>query len=117
MATIFINDLRVDTVIGLCEWERHVEQSLYFDVAMATDIGSAADGDDLDKTIDYAAVATQVESFVKDQNCLLLETLVQRLMKYLLQHHLAIAEITVTIRKPQAIAKASCAGITASISR
>jgi len=114
MATVFIESLRVDTVIGLCDWEKHVEQSLYFDIAMETDIASAAKVDDLSKSVDYAAVALQVETFVRQSDCLLLETLVQQLLDFLLAEHGAIAKLTITVRKPQAIAKATCAGITAS---
>ncbi len=117
MANIFIEDLAVDTVIGLCEWEKHVEQRLYFDVDMQVDISDAADGDNLDASVDYACVAKQVNDFTRSQDCLLIETLIERLLRYLLDQHPAILDLTVTIRKPLAIQAASCAAITSSLCR
>ncbi|HCX26154.1 MAG TPA: dihydroneopterin aldolase, partial [Cellvibrionales bacterium] len=48
MATVFIEDLKVDTVIGLCEWEKHVKQTLHFDIDMQVDISGASSGDNID---------------------------------------------------------------------
>ena len=117
MATVFIEDLKVDTVIGLCEWEKHVKQTLHFDIDMQVDIDGAADGDNIDATVDYAAVAQQVIDFTQAQSCLLIETLLESLLKHLLDNHERISEITITLRKPQAIPAAACAGITSSLSR
>ena len=54
MANILIEDLAVDTVIGLCEWEKHVEQRLFFDIDMQVDISDAARDDNLEACVDYA---------------------------------------------------------------
>lgn len=117
MANIFIEELAVDTVIGLCEWEKHVEQRLFFDIDMQVDISDAASGDNLDASVDYACVAQQVNDFTQAQECLLLETLIERLLRYLLEQHPAILDLTITIRKPLAIKAANCAAITSSLGR
>ena len=36
--TVFIRGLRVETVIGVYEWERSIRQTLVFDLDMAHDI-------------------------------------------------------------------------------
>ena len=42
MDTVFIEDLRIDAVIGIYDWERRVRQTLAFDIEMAFDkIGRA----------------------------------------------------------------------------
>ena len=84
MANILIEDLAVDTVIGLCEWEKHVEQRLFFHIDMQVDISDAARGDKLEACVDYACVAQQVNDFTQAQQCLLLETLIERLLQYCL---------------------------------
>ena len=117
MATVFIEDLKVDTVIGLCEWEKHVKQTLHFDIDMQVDISDAASGDNLEASVDYACVAQQVNDFTQAQQCLLLETLIERLLRYLLDQHPAILDLTITIRKPLAIQAAHCAAITSSLCR
>ncbi len=117
MANILIEDLAVDTVIGLCEWEKHTEQRLFFDIDMQVDISDAARGDNLEASVDYACVAQQVNDFTQAQQCLLLETLIERLLQYLLDQHPAIQDLTITIRKPLAIQAAHCAAITSSLCR
>lgn len=117
MATVFVNDLKVDTIIGVCDWEKEVEQTLHFDIAMQVDILAAAERDDLAATVNYAGVAEDVNTFTRAQDCLLIETLLQRLLVYLLNRYSMIESLTITLRKPMAIEAAECAGITASLSR
>ena len=47
MDRILIEALSVDTVIGVYDWERSIQQSLSLDLVLATDIRSAAATDDL----------------------------------------------------------------------
>ena len=112
MATIFIERLQVETVIGICDWEREVEQPLIFDVAMDVDIAAVAASDEIVDALDYAAVAVCIASFVKESKSLLLESLLHCLGEYLIQQFPPIGKLMLTVRKPQAIANASCAGIT-----
>ena len=117
MATVFIEDLKVDTLIGICDWEQTVEQTLHFDVAMDLCIDAATKNDDLTKAVDYAAVSEQVTAFVVSQKGKLLETLVDGLLGHIMDSHPALDRLQITVRKPQAIPAAACAGITASRSR
>ena len=41
MYKVIIEDLYVDTIIGLCDWERDVEQRISFDIEMEVDIRDA----------------------------------------------------------------------------
>lgn len=117
MATIFIERLRVETLIGICDWEREVPQELLFDISMECDIAAAAKSDAIADALDYAAVAEQVTGFVQDSKRLLLEPLLAELAADLLAQFSQIESLTVTVRKPQAIAAADCAGIRYSLSR
>jgi dihydroneopterin aldolase len=117
MATVFVEDLKVDTVIGVCDWEKNVEQTLHFDIVMQVDIAAAADTDDLSKTVNYAAIAEDVAAYTKAQNCLLIETLLQGLLKHLMANYLQLSELSITLRKPMAIEDAAYAGITETLSR
>lgn len=117
MASVFIDDLKVDTVVGVCEWEKHVQQTLHFDITMQVDISAIADSDNLDATVNYAVVAEQVIAFVQSRDWLLIETLLQQLLQHLLAQHAMIDALTITLRKPMAIEAANCAGVKASLSR
>lgn len=117
MATVFVYDLRVDTVIGICEWELNVEQPLHFDIEMEADIFPAAKTDSIEKALDYAAVAELLEAYVKAHNGKLLETLMIDLMRYLFAEFKSINALSITVRKPQAINNAACAGLNFSAKR
>ena len=111
MATIFIENLRVDTIIGICEWELDAEQPLYFDVEMEADIAPAAATDSIDQALDYAAVAEYLTHWVKQDNNKLLESMIVGLADNLMGKFKNIAALTLAVRKPQAIDAADAVGI------
>lgn len=78
MDIIYLNDLRIDTVIGVYEWERRTRQTVVLDIEMGTDIRKAAETDAIDSTLDYKAVAKRVMGFVSDSDFQLVETLAER---------------------------------------
>ena len=49
MDIIYISDLRIDTVIGIYDWERRIKQTVSFDLEMATDIRKAAASDSIEE--------------------------------------------------------------------
>ena len=83
MDIIFINDLRVDTVIGVWEWERRIRQILVMHVEMGVDISFAGETDDLSKTVDYKAVNDRVRSFTSKSEFKLVETLAEKISEML----------------------------------
>ena len=48
MDIVYIRDLKVDTVIGIFDWERAIRQTVSLDLEMATDIRAAAASDHID---------------------------------------------------------------------
>ena len=46
MDIVFIEDLQIDTVIGIYDWERKIRQTVSLDIEMATDIRKAAETDE-----------------------------------------------------------------------
>ena len=78
MDIIYLKDLRIDTVIGIYEWERRIKQTLTFDIEMAADTGKAAQSDSIDDTVSYEAVANRVTGYVGASEFELLETLAEK---------------------------------------
>ena len=85
MDIVYINDLRVDTIIGVFDWERQIPQRLIFDLELGTDICRAAETDDLSNTVDYKAVSNRVRRFCEDNQPQLVETLAENLSSILLK--------------------------------
>lgn len=75
---IYLRDLRIETIIGIYDWERRIKQTLVLDVEMATDIRQAARSDLIDDTLNYKAVAKRLISFVEESRFQLVETLAEQ---------------------------------------
>jgi dihydroneopterin aldolase len=77
MDIIYLNDLRVEAVIGIYDWERRTRQRLILDIEIGVDIRAAAATDNIEDTLNYKAVAKRVIAFVSDSNFQLVETLAE----------------------------------------
>jgi dihydroneopterin aldolase len=84
MDIIYLNDLRIDTIIGIYDWERRVKQTISLDLEMASDIQKAAASDDIEDTLNYKAVAKRLISFVEASEFQLVETLAERITEIVL---------------------------------
>ncbi|NOQ94638.1 MAG: dihydroneopterin aldolase [Methylophaga sp.] len=102
MDKIFLNDLQIDTIIGIYDWERETLQTLSFDLEMDWDIAKAAKSDDIADTLDYGAIANTIVSFVEASRYQLIETLAEDLAALLLQNY-PIPKLKLTLSKPVAL--------------
>ncbi len=84
MDIIYLSDLRIETIIGIYDWERRVKQVVSLDIEMATDIAKAASSDDIEDTLNYKAVAKRLISFVGESEFQLVETLAERITDIIL---------------------------------
>lgn len=84
MDIIYLRDLRIDTVIGIYDWERRIKQTIILDLEMATDIRKAAQTDSIADTLNYKAVAKRLIDFVSNSNFQLVETLAERVAEVVL---------------------------------
>ncbi len=84
MDIIYLKDLRIDTIIGIYDWERSTRQTVILDIEMGTDIKKAAQSDAIKDTLNYKAVAKRLISFVEESEFELVETLAERIAEILL---------------------------------
>ena len=84
MDIIYLSDLRIDTTIGIYDWERRTRQTVVLDIEMGADISKAAASDKIEDTLDYKAVAKRVMAFVGESEFGLVETLAERIADILL---------------------------------
>jgi len=111
MDIIFIENLRVDTVIGVFDWEKEFEQPLYFDVEIQTNITASAQSDNINLTISYKEVSDFIIEWCEQNQYELLETLAETLCAKLLKRFKGIQQITLKVKKPHAVPKANTVGI------
>ncbi len=94
---IHIEQLEISTHIGVPEEERATLQRLTVSITFWPR-HDAREEDNIDKTVNYSAVAEAAKSFARDQSVNLIETLADRLARHLLGNF-AIEKITIGLRK------------------
>lgn len=102
MDKIFLNDLKIDTIIGIYDWERETLQTLGFDLEMDWDITTAAASDDIADTLNYGAIAQSIVSFVEASRYQLIETLAEDVCTLLLTNY-PMPKVKLTLSKPVAL--------------
>ena len=95
---IHIEELEISTHIGVPEEERVNPQRLTVSITLWPRHDARDLGDNIDKTINYSAIAEAAKSLARDQSVNLIETLANRLATHLLGNF-AIQKIRVELRK------------------
>lgn len=108
--TIFVNDLRIEAVVGIWDWERALPQVISLDLEMAADIRAAAAADDIDATLDYRAVSKRVAAFVQESKFQLIETMAEQVAA-LVRDEFGVAWVRVSVHKPGAVRGSRDVGI------
>ena len=83
MNTIFIHDLRVETRIGVYEWEQHLKQPLLLDVEFELPSARPFTSDKFTDAVDYAAVVQRLRSLAADHPHKLLERFAEAIAEIL----------------------------------
>lgn len=110
MDTIFIHGIKVQTVIGVYEWERRFRQTVVLDLELAADVARAAAADRIEDTLDYKNVCRRVVAFVEASEFQLVETLAERTAELLCQEF-EVAWVRVRLTKPGALRRAQEVGV------
>lgn len=110
MDIVFIRELRIDTIIGVYDWERQVKQTLVFDIDMASDIRAAAASDDLQYALNYHAVSLRVIDYVQTREALLVETLAEEVAE-LIRREFHVPWLRLQLSKPNAVLGARAVGL------
>ena len=111
MATVFIQNLSLDAVIGVFDWERQVKQKIRIDLEMSTDIAKAAASDALEDTLDYKAISLKIRDIVANNQPQLVETLIEMIAHSVMQDF-DVPWVRVTIAKPGAVRGSEAVGVT-----
>jgi dihydroneopterin aldolase len=77
MNSIFIHDLRLETRIGIYDWEQHLPQTLRIDLELGLPSETAFASDDFNDALDYAAVVKRVQALAANHPHKLIERFAQ----------------------------------------
>jgi len=110
MDIVFLRDLRIETVIGIYDWERKIRQEVILDLEMGCDIRKAAASERIEDALDYKAVAKRLIAFVGASEFQLVETLAERCAEILLQEF-GIPWVRLSLNKIGAVSGARDVGV------
>jgi dihydroneopterin aldolase len=85
MDIIFIDDLRISTLIGIYPREKSVPQTVEMSLQIGTSTANAGASDNIGDTIDYAVVVERLRAELAAQHFNLLEKLAEYVAKLLLE--------------------------------
>ena len=102
MDIVYISDLKVDTVIGIFDWERRIRQTVSLDLEMAADISKGAATDHIDAALDYKAIGKRVIAFIEASEFQLVETLAERVAA-LVRDEFNVPWLKLRLSKPGAL--------------
>ncbi|RLT94219.1 dihydroneopterin aldolase [Ketobacter sp.] len=110
MDIVYIRELKIQTVIGILDWERAIKQSVVLDLEMASDIRPAAASENIQDALDYSAVAARITGFVEQSEFLLVETMAEQVAAIVLEEF-KVPWLRLRLSKPGAIRGARDVGI------
>jgi len=110
MDVVFIEDLRIETVIGIYDWERKIKQVVALDLEMAFDNRKPAASDRIEDTLDYKAVSKRLIAFVESSHFELVETLAERCAE-IVQREFGVAWLSLKLSKPGAVTGSKAVGV------
>lgn len=110
MDIVYIRDLKIDTVIGIFDWERRIRQTISLDLEMAFDIRPAAASDNIADALDYKAVAKRLIGFVEAAEFQLVEALAEQVAS-IVREEFGVRWLRLRLSKPGALRGAQDVGV------
>ncbi len=110
MDIIFLRELKVETLIGVYEWEKRVPQTLQLDMEIALPNARACQSDDIHDALDYSEIVRHIQSALSNHHFNLLEALAERIAQILLIDF-NVPWVKVSVAKLNAIRDSRMVGI------
>ena len=110
MDIVYIRELEIETIIGIYDWEREQKQTVSLDLEMGTDISLAAGSEDIEKTLDYKAVAKRLIEFVESSEFFLVETMAEKIAQIIMLEF-SVPWLKLRLGKPGAVTGSKDVGV------
>lgn len=110
MDIVFIRDLKIETVIGIYDWEKRIKQTISLNIDMATDISKAAKSDHIDDAVSYKSVAKRLIEFISESKHELVESLAENICQLILTEF-PVPWVRLELHKPGAVSAAKSVGV------
>lgn len=110
MDIIYIHDLRIETIIGIYDWERRNRQTISLDLEMGTDISRAAASQNIDDALNYKAISDRISEFIAGSEFLLIEAMAEQVASIVMSEF-NVPWLRLRLGKPAAVPMARDVGV------
>jgi len=102
---------------GLFEQERKDGQDFFVDLTLSVDLKAGSQSDSIADTVNYAVIIDLVVEEITSNPVNLIEKLAARIAERVLNQHMKVSSVTVTVHKPQAPVAAQLKDIAVVVTR
>ena len=110
MDIVYIRDLRIETIIGIYDWEREVKQTISLDLEMAHDISKAAEMCDIQFGLNYKSIAKRLIKFIEQSEFLLVERMAEEIAS-VVRNEFSVPWLKLRVSNPGALRGSQDVGI------
>ena len=110
MDIIFLHEVKVQTRLGVPEWERNLPQTVVLDIEIALPNSLACQTDAIEDALDYATVATCVRDYLATTRFRLVEALGENVIR-LIMEKFGANWVRLRVSKPDILPGVSRVGI------
>ncbi len=110
MDIVFIEQLKLETIIGIHDWEREKKQTITLDIDIGCSIQSAAASDKIEHCIDYFSVCERIKKLAQVHQYQLVETFAEEVSRIILYEFTA-QWVRVKLNKPEAVHETNGVGV------
>ena len=99
MDIIFLEQVKVQTKLGVPAWERMLPQTIMLDIEIGYDLSKAGKSDGIADTIDYGAVVGRIRDTLNEHSFQLVEALAEHVCQLILSEFCAL-RVKIKVAKP-----------------
>lgn len=111
MDTIFLEQVKVQTKLGVPDWERAVPQTIILDIEIGYDFSKACQSDAIEDTIDYGQVVGRIREILAERSFKLVEALGEHVCQLILLEFKA-QNVKLKVSKPGILPGLKALGVT-----
>ena len=110
MDTIFLEQVAVQTKLGVPDWERLAPQTIILDIEIGYDLTKSCQSGTIEDTVDYGEVVNRIRTTLNENSFKLVEALAEHICQLILEEFKA-ARVKVRVSKPAILPGVKALGV------
>ena len=102
MDKVYLKDIEIFANHGVFQEEKVLGQKFILSLELSLDFKESAVNNDLTKSVHYGELCHKIEEVFKEESCDLIETVVDKIAKFVLEEYKIVKEVKVLLKKPWA---------------